>query len=376
MAGLYIHIPFCRHKCAYCNFFSVASRRMQQGFTVRLAEEAGIQSGYWKNETFDTLYFGGGTPSWLPSGEIALLMEVFRDRFHLDGEAEITLEANPDDIEMEALEVWLKAGINRLSIGIQATDGVTLAGVGRQHSAASDLESVAVARKAGFGNLSLDLIYGIPGLDAETWRRTLETVLGLRPEHLSAYALTLEEGTVYAWQVRKKAGTAPVDETAAYHYGILQELTADAGYLQYEVSNFCLPGCESRHNTSYWKGIPYLGLGPSAHSYNGSARWWNPASLKGYAEVCAAPPTRREGEILGLTERYNEYVLTRLRTSRGIVLQEFEKSLGMGCRDYLLKQSEKPAYRGLVLENDRMYISPRHYLWADGIIAGLLMSGE
>ena len=462
MAGIYIHIPFCRTKCPYCNFFSLATRKYREEFYQALLKEIDLTRDYLGGEPVETIYFGGGTPSSLPVEWVGGILEKMRDveakRRSRPGVAgyemrdlplqEITMELNPDDVTPEFLEGLQAAGINRLSLGVQSFFDEDLQYLGRSHDARQaeralqwirdtrcgirdmDPETWDEKRKANSQkpkgksqkpkaksqNISIDLIYGIPTLTNERWKANLQRVIDLGIPHISAYALTVEPRTALAWMLshqstespRHHGTTAPhhhgttsphhhtttspqhhllpvSDDQAAEHFEILMEMMEQAGYIQYEISNFCLPGFESRHNSNYWKGVPYLGLGPSAHSYNGSSRQWNLSNLTTYIRHLATP--RRglhcattsgirttEEEQLTPTQQYNEYVLTSLRTIWGVDIREISQRFGPAFETHFRHQAIRHMISGSLVEQSGIYTLTRTgKLLADGIAADLFM---
>lgn len=371
MAGLYIHVPFCRKKCPYCNFFSVVSDALRKDYVDLILAEASQFASEWSAHMITTLYLGGGTPSMLSTVELETLLTGLRTYFRISSEAEITLEANPDDITLESLVFWKKLGINRLSVGVQSLDKKSLRFLERVHSPAESLEKLHLARSLGYGNLSVDLIYGIPGLSRQSWLKTLEQIFKFRPEHLSAYALTLEEKTIYEYRVRKKQAPAPPDGMAVAHFHLLRRVARLHGYRFYEVSNLCLPGYQSRHNMSYWKGIPYLGLGPSAHSFDGKKRWWNPASVFHWRQV-VRQGIRREEEHLTQVMQLNELLLTRLRTQEGILFSEFHQQLDKQALEHLMQKVLTLPKGRIVLTANGLKIPVRNFMLSDGIIRYLM----
>lgn len=371
MAGLYIHIPFCRKKCPYCNFYSVVSDALRKDYVDLILAEASQFASEWSAQTMTTLYLGGGTPSMLSAVELETLLTGLRNCFKISAEAEITLEANPDDITLESLVFWKKLGVNRLSVGVQSLDEEALRFLERVHSPQESLEKLHLARSIGFGNLSVDLIYGIPGLSRQSWLKTLDQVFKFRPEHLSAYALTLEEKTIYHYRVHKNQAPAPPDSLALAHFHLLRREARYHGYRFYEVSNLCLPGYHSRHNTSYWIGLPYLGLGPSAHSFDGKKRWWNPASVSQWRQV-TRQGFEREEEPLSRVVQINEYVLTRLRTQEGILFSEFQQQLGKQALEYLIQKVMTLPKGRIIMTTNGFKIPVRNFMLTDGIIRHLL----
>ncbi|MBW6487203.1 MAG: radical SAM family heme chaperone HemW [Syntrophobacterales bacterium] len=320
--GLYIHVPFCLSKCHYCGFYSTTQTSLIEGYLAALCREM----DHYKNwvATFDTFYIGGGTPSVLSPRQIASLIRDARKNFSISEGAEITVETNPADTTDDLLQVLYESGVNRLSIGVQSFNDDLLAFLGRRHRAGQAKTAVKSAKEAGFENVSLDLIYGIPGQDIRGWEKTLQQAVWLHPEHLSCYQLTVEEGTPMACAMAKGEITLPDEQLQAEFFFCTAELLEKAGYLQYEVSNFALPGRESRHNQKYWNHNPSLGLGPSAHSFSGTERYWNHAAVRTYIEELTAgrlPVAQREA--LDPEKLRLEALFLGFRTRRGICLEEF-----------------------------------------------------
>ena len=323
MAGLYLHIPFCKSKCAYCNFFSVVSEKQRADFLEALKREAVMRKDYLGGEEVRTVYFGGGTPSTLKASEISEILDCLKMNYEIAAAAEITLEANPDTVSKESLLAYKSIGINRLSIGIQSFFDDDLQYLSRKHDSKHALQVLDWAKEAGFQEITLDLIYGIPTLTDEKWRKNLEIFFSTGFNHLSAYALTVEEKTALGQRINKGVA-APVSEDATIRqYEILCEMTENQGFEHYEISNFARPGHYSKHNTIYWKGEKYLGLGPSAHSFDGVSRQWNVASVKDYCDNHTF-----EREELTLDDRYNEYVMTSLRTCWGCDIDYIRQNFG------------------------------------------------
>lgn len=372
MAGIYIHIPFCKHKCNYCNFYSLASTRYMDQIGNAITGELEQRKNYLEGQNVETIYFGGGTPSIIETSDIEkILNSIFRN-FAVGNGAEITLEANPDDLTAEKLSAFKKAGINRLSIGIQSFRQEDLDFLSRTHTSSQVTQCILDAQKAGFQNLSIDLIYGIPTLTDEGWNENLEKAFSLGIPHISAYSLTVENKTPLEIMIRKGEMT-PVDENLSLsQFHILSRQTKEHGYEHYEVSNFCLPGAYSRHNTAYWQGKPYLGAGPSAHSYNGISRCWNVANLANYIETVAAGEVKSEQELLSPVTQLNEYIMTSLRTMWGCDLVEVRRKFGEEIAENLLLdaltfiESEQMIYR-----EGKLVLTPQGLLFADGISAVL-----
>ena len=339
MAGLYLHIPFCKQACHYCNFHFSTSLKSKDEMVAAILRELVLQKDYLEGEPLETIYFGGGTPSLLNRRDLDLIFgEIFKHyQVASDGLTlshavtkpglEVTLEANPDDLTLLKINELRQTPVNRLSIGVQSFSEEDLRFMNRSHNASEALTSIQNAQQAGFGNLSVDLIYGSPTTSHEQWAKNLETVFDLRIPHLSSYCLTVEPKTALAHMIKKGQAKPVDDEHAACQFEFLMEKTAQAGYEHYEISNLALPGHYSRHNTSYWQGKKYLGIGPSAHSFNGLSRQWNVANNAQYIRALQAGELSFEKEILTLVQRYNEYVMTGLRTKWGCSLLKI-KELG------------------------------------------------
>lgn len=327
MPGLYIHIPFCKVKCPYCDFYSLAGSQPVDVFVTALKQEFADRAGEVQGKTVDTIYIGGGTPSLLSFDELKDLFSSLYKSYSVSASAEVTLEVNPDDVSDALVQSLVDLPVNRVSIGVQAVFDDLLHFLGRRHSAEKSAEAVEVFHKAGFTNLSIDLIYALPGLDDIRWQQTLDRVSGWPVSHISAYALTVEQGTrLHRW-VNTGKTLMPDENTFERQYRMLLETSAKAGWRQYEISNFAYPGCESKHNSAYWAQVPYIGFGPSAHSYNGQTRRNNTASLKKYIEGAGEGQTDwYHTEQLSPVDCFNEFLLTRLRTVRGLsVAQLHEK---------------------------------------------------
>lgn len=366
MAGLYLHIPFCKQACHYCNFHFATSLRYKDAMVEALAKEIHLRQLYLKKEPLHTIYFGGGTPSLLTVLELNTLLKAIRKIYWVDLEAEITLEANPDDITEERLIAWKEAGINRLSLGIQSFHEHDLQWMNRAHSATQSLTALELCKEY-FDNITIDLIYGLPGLSDEQWKENVQRAIELGIPHLSCYALTVEPQTPLDKQIRLQHKT-PVDpDKQAAQFLLLMEWLSAAGYRHYEISNFAKAGKESRHNSSYWKGDSYLGIGPSAHSYNGVSRQWNVANNQQYIESLAKDEIPFEIEILSPIQQLNEYIMTALRTDEGIDLAK----LGEKKIELILK-AEKFISNALVKkENETLILTREGKLLADGIAGDL-----
>ena len=320
MSGIYIHIPYCHKACNYCNFHFSTSMKDIDKMIDSICLELKEKKDYLPGQIVETIYFGGGTPSLLNKEQLASIFQAIQANYFLSETPEVTLEANPEDITPSALASWKGFGINRLSIGIQSFQNHYLKWMNRNHTSEDSLKSVALAQEYGFDNISIDLIYGLPNLNAEQWRQEIETAIGLHVQHISTYCLTIEEKTALGNLVEKGKVQLDTEETIEKQMLILMDTMQEAGYEQYEISNFCKPNFESRHNSSYWKRIPYIGVGPGAHSYNGEARQYNISSNPLYIKYLNQPSLGNVSTIEALSkiDEYNEYVLTRLRTKWGI----------------------------------------------------------
>ena len=372
MSGIYIHIPFCKQACHYCDFHFSTSLKKKEELVNALCTELVLR----KNELdgiVETIYFGGGTPSLLSSEELQQIFETIYSNFKVSENPEITLEANPDDLSKEQIHKFTNSQINRLSIGIQSFFEEDLKLMNRAHNASEALESIKEAKQY-FENISIDLIYGIPGMSNERWKKNLEIVLSLDVPHLSCYALTVEPKTALKKFIEKGI-VPPVDEEAAkQHYEILLSETEKAGLENYEFSNFGKPGFHSRNNTAYWEGKPYLGIGPSAHSYDGKFRSWNIANNTKYIKSIEAGELPSEKELLSKQDKYNEYIMTGLRTKKGVSLGKVESEFGKKYSEYLLKQAENLLKNNLlILENETLKISKKGKFLSDGIAADLFL---
>lgn len=327
---------------------------------------------YQENNSISTLYFGGGTPSLLNAVQLEKIIRALQDKFQFSSDLEFTLEANPDDLHASVLKDWLTLGVNRLSIGIQDFDDAGLKWMNRVHTAAESLACLDRVQESGFSNFSVDLIYGSPTLTDENWQRNLDLVIGRNIPHVSCYALTVEPGTALDKMIglHKKE---PVDpEKQARHFEQLISRMETAGYEHYEISNFALPGMQSNHNSSYWKGLSYYGFGPSAHSFNGMTRRWNIAHNVLYIESLQQGLIPFEEETLTLTQQLNEYIMTALRTNTGIDLTEVEKRFGKEHSDRLIENADKEMKAGLIVRShDHLLLSSHGKLFADGIAASL-----
>ncbi|HCF03948.1 radical SAM family heme chaperone HemW [Flavobacterium sp.] len=355
MSGIYIHIPFCKQACHYCDFHFSTSMKKKDEMVLALAKELQLRKDEFQFDAefpcIETIYFGGGTPSVLTVKEIQLLIDTVRQNYSVSQNPEITLEANPDDLSEENLSAFAAIGINRLSIGIQSFFEEDLKLMHRAHDSAQAKKCLELATKY-FDNISLDLIYGIPGMTNERWRQNIETALSFGIPHISSYALTVEPKTALNKLIQTGKVAAPKDEVAQEHFMILVETLEANGFLHYELSNFGKENYFSRNNSAYWLGKKYLGIGPSAHSYDGVSRSWNVANNALYLKAIQNSELPREVELLSQEDRYNEYIMTGLRTIWGVSLIRIEQEFGTDYLNYLKQQSQKFISDGLLVITD------------------------
>jgi len=374
MASLYIHIPFCESRCAYCAFYSSTYRGNKADYLSALCRELELRRNYLSGAPIRTLYFGGGTPSLLSVEEFSLLMESLRRYYDLSSLEEFTVEVNPDDVTHDFVAGIAALGVNRISMGVQSFHDEDLRLMGRRHSVAQVYSAVEAIRGAGIENVSIDLIYGLPGQTMEAWRENLSKAVALDVQHLSAYSLTYEEGSKLS-RLAKRGEVHPVgEEDCADMFALLRAELAQAGFYQYEISNFAKPGMESKHNSSYWDGTPYLGVGASAHSYDGTSRQWNIANTRLYiAKLQQGADDYYEVEQLDLETRYNDFVLTSLRTRKGMDLALLEEGYTRRLYDYCLKNASKYISEGLLIREDGfLRLSESGLFVSDGVMSDLM----
>ena len=373
MAGIYIHIPFCKRRCIYCDFFSTTQSEKKSEYVHALVRELEIRKDYLDNEEIETIYLGGGTPSQLSQEELEEIFAYIYKVYKVTPDAEITLEANPDDLTPEYVSMLRGLPINRISMGIQTFQEETLKLLHRRHTAQQAIEAFKRCREAGFQNISIDLMYGLPGETLETWEQDLQQAIALHPEHISAYHLIYEEGTAL-WNLREQNKVEEAEEELSLTlFKTLIERLTKAGYQHYEISNFCLPGLHSRHNSSYWTGKKYLGCGPSAHSFDGTSRQWNVSSLEQYLKGIHTGQLDFEIEDLDLYTRYNDFVITSIRTCWGMPLSQLRTNYGETLYNYCLRMA-KPHIRQGVLEikEDTLKLTSEGIFISDGIMSDLL----
>ncbi|MBR1513811.1 MAG: radical SAM family heme chaperone HemW [Bacteroidales bacterium] len=389
MAGIYIHIPFCKSKCGYCGFYSLPSLKLKDRFLEALKAEIVERKDYLqrgglrvkpaiapvledgcKLSPIETIYFGGGTPSLLSVDEIQDLLHLINKHYPIAENPEITLEANPDTLSLDYLKSLRNIGINRLSIGIQSFFDNDLKYLGRKHDACHARQCLDWARQAGFSNISIDLIYGLPTSNAEQWNQNLDLFFEYDLPHLSAYALTLEPNSILTKQIELGKAQPISDDDALRGYHILCQRAAAKGFLHYEISNFCQRGMHSKHNASYWFGTPYLGLGPSAHSFDGASRQWNVSSVEKYCSFSFC----NEKEQLTPEQQYDEYVMLRLRTHWGIDLKWLKREMGERFSTYCERQALPLIAQGRLSQTrEFLYLTDQQMLFADGVAEELFI---
>lgn len=373
MAGLYIHIPFCTKRCLYCDFFSNTEMKYKEPYLSAVIRELELRKDYLEGEPVETIYFGGGTPSQLQAADFSRIFEAIHRLFDVSPCAEITLEANPDDMTPGYVAGLQTLPFNRVSMGVQSFKEEDLRFLNRRHNREQALLAVDLCKKNGLENISVDLIYGLPGQTLEEWKQNLDTVIRLDIPHISAYHLIYEEGTAI-YKLKEAGKITPVDEdlSVALFTSLIDQLTAN-GYLHYEISNFARPGMLSRHNSSYWIGKKYLGIGPSAHSYNGQNRQWNISSLPGYLQAIDKGVPDIEIEYLDINTRYNDFIITGLRTMWGIKFNEIQQQFGKDKLIYCQKQAAPYLKQGLLIEKDDTLTLSRNGIFiSDSIMSDLL----
>ena len=382
MAGIYIHIPFCKSKCAYCNFFSLASESKINDYVEALKKEIVLRKNYLGGEIVKTIYFGGGTPSLLSVENIEEILELLNKNYEIISSPEITLEINPDTIDKDKMSSLKQIGVNRMSVGIQSFDDEDLRYLGRRHDSRHAMQVLEDLKHTDFEKITLDLIYGMPTLTEEKWNKNLDIFFSTGITHLSAYALTVEPKTILGQRIEKGELQSVSEEDTIRHYNILVDRTKENGFEHYEISNFAKEGFRSQHNSIYWRDEKYLGLGPSAHSYDGISRQWNISNLTKYIQLVGDAETQRrrdaelfyEKEILSTEDKFNEYVMTSLRTSWGCDIEKIERDYGKSYAHHFLKNIKKYLENGEMLkENNTYFLSEEGKLFADGIVADLFL---
>lgn len=373
MAGLYIHVPFCAKRCLYCDFFSNTKMKYKEPYVTALIRELEIRKDYIGNEPLETIYFGGGTPSQLQATDFERIFDAIQRLFDTSGCKEVTLEANPDDMTPEYVTGLRRFPFNRISMGVQSFKAEDLRFLNRRHDREQALRAVELCKENGLANISIDLIYGLPGQTLKEWESNLDMAIRLDIPHISAYHLIYEEGTAL-YKLKEAGKISPVEEevSVSLFTSLIDRLTAN-GYLHYEISNFARPGMISRHNSSYWTGKKYLGAGPSAHSYNGESRQWNVSSLPAYIRGIESGSPEIEVEELDINTRYNDFIITGLRTMWGVNLTEIQGQFGNDKLIYCQKQAAPYLKQGLLIEKDATLTLSRNGIFiSDSIMSDLL----
>lgn len=373
MAGIYIHIPFCAKRCLYCDFFSSTDMQFKTPYIQAIIREMELRKDYIDNEPIETIYFGGGTPSQLGKKDFEKIFDAINRIFDTSQCQEITLEANPDDMTPEYVASLQKLPFNRISMGVQSFQEKDLRFLNRRHNREQAIRAVALCKEHGISNINIDLIYGLPGQTLDEWSLNLEEAILLDVPHISAYHLIYEERTAL-YKLLKEGGITPVDEELSVSlFSTLINRLTKAGYLHYEISNFARPGYISQHNSSYWLGKKYIGIGAAAHSYNGSNRLWSVSSLPLYLKGIATETPNVEIEELDENTQYNDFIITRLRTMWGIQLQKIKELFGEEKWNYLKQQVEPYLQQDLLnLQNETLKLSKKGIFISDGIMSDLL----
>ena len=375
MSGIYLHIPFCKSKCAYCNFFSLVTEKKMDDYVLALKKEIINRKSYLGDDVVKTIYFGGGTPSLLPIKYVEEILELLHENYNIISNPEVTLEINPDTIDKDKMMSLKRLGVNRMSVGIQSFNDDDLRYLGRRHDSRHALQVLDDLSSVGFDRITLDLIYGMPTLTEEKWNHNLDIFFSTGISHLSAYALTVEPKTILGQKIEKEELQEVSEEETIRHYNILVERTKENGFEHYEISNFAKEGCRSQHNSIYWQDVKYLGLGPSAHSYDGNSRQWNVSNLTKYIQLIdTGTECYYEKEILSKEDKFNEYVMTSLRTSWGCDVEKIERDYGESYAHNFLKNVKKYLDSGIMLVKDNSFIlTDEGMLFADGIAADLFV---
>ena len=373
MAGLYIHIPFCKQRCNYCAFYSSTLYNMREEYVAALTKELLLRKDYAHGKAIETIYFGGGTPSTLGIEQLQRICSTIYSAYPVTNSPEVTIECNPDDLTPEFLEALRPLPFNRISMGVQSFNDAQLQRLGRRHTAEGARTAVGNARKAGYTNISIDLMFALPGSTPQQWQEDLDSAIALRPQHLSAYNLMYEEGTPLYRTLCNGNITELSEEENLEQFRMLIESMKKAGYRHYEISNFALPGYESRHNSSYWNDTPYIGCGAAAHSYNGTEREWNIADIKEYIKGIESGNRKFEIEHLSEEERYNDTILTRLRTAEGLPLEWMRDKFSDKLNSYMLRTIEKEIALGNLQENNgQVSLTEKGIFISDAVIRELI----
>ena len=377
MSGLYLHIPFCKSKCVYCGFYSTVNQKDVDKYITALEKEMSLRKNEAEKGTIRTIYFGGGTPSILQITQLQQIINAINQHFFIEDNAEMTIEANPEQLTADYCRNLKLLGFNRISIGIQSFHDEILQFLGRKHTAKEALQAVKNAHNAGLDNISIDLIYGVNERDNEMWQKELDTAFHLPIKHFSAYALTVEENSLLYRRILQHRNVEPDEELASVQYNLLSELVAKSPFAQYEVSNFATKGWESKHNSAYWNRTPYLGLGPAAHSFDGRHRFWNAPTLSDYFAQIEQGKPFHEHETLTDIDKYNEFVLLGLRTVAGINLHEMEELFGteraVSFRKHFESDVNHDLYRS---DGNQLRLTSKGLWFADGIAEDAFLTNE
>jgi oxygen-independent coproporphyrinogen-3 oxidase len=373
VSGIYIHIPFCKKACHYCNFHFSTNQNSKSSFIKALSKELRLRSFEYESNKIQTIYFGGGTPTVLQISELTSILDVVYEFYNVSETPEITLEANPDDLDLEKIVTLSKTKINRLSIGIQSFHDTDLVAMNRAHSAYEAKKCLDLATKY-FDNITIDLMFGMPTMSMDLWRENLQIAFGFGIKHLSCYAMTVEPQTALEHFIKKGSHPPMDDELAANHFKVIIEETSKQGFIHYETCSFGKPDYFSKHNTSYWLGKTYLGVGPSAHSFNGKKRSWNISNNSKYIKSIEASILPSESEILSIENKFNEYIMTGLRTMWGVSLQIIETEYGPKIKDQLLENATKLLKSDfLVIEDQHLKVTTTGKFLSDGIASELFL---
>ena len=377
MAGIYVHIPFCKKLCSYCDFYHIISASDYSPFIKSLLKEISLRKEYLSDETISTIYIGGGTPSVFSVIELETILNHIYKNFKVTDDCELSIELNPDDVQPVYLKGLKDLNINRISMGIQSWRDSDLKMLNRRHDSAQAIQALKETLNAGFENVTIDLIYGIPGMSLKDWESNLDISFSFDLKHLSAYHLTFEPKTVFGKMLEKGLISEIDEEESASQFNLLIEKTEAAGFIHYEISNFGKPGYFSIHNSNYWKQVNYLGVGPSAHSFNSYSRQWNIRDLKDYIKAINSGKPFFESEELDSRTRFNEYIMTSLRTMWGIDLEYVEKMFEKEGYDYVMNLAGKFRNYGLIsLEKKSLVLTNQGKLISDNIISEFMMPGD
>ena len=373
MAGIYIHVPYCRTRCIYCDFFTQTNLSSRLDYVSALCKEVELRKDYLKNETVRTIYFGGGTPSLLLAEDFNRIFKAIYDTFQVSEDVEITLEANPDDLSSEYIAILRSFPFNRLSIGIQSFNDLELKFINRRHTAKEAIDAVNRVQDAGFNNMSIDLMYGLPNQSMDIWKSNLDTAISLGVQHISSYHLIYEEGTKL-YRLFKKGEVKEANEDLSLDmFSTMIDELSNANFEHYEISNFAKNGLYSKHNTSYWLGDKYLALGPAAHSFDGKDRAFNIASIPKYIAGIEEAKPKIEIEVLETSSQYNDFILTGMRTKWGVDLNKLETQFGAEYLNFCLKNAQKYIELGDVIHQDsKLKLTRKGIFISDGIMSDLM----